>query len=349
MEAFSLLKYWRTSGGTTALFTGDSTFSSRATTKTTATPYYSDYGEDGPYFDLEFTLTDETGAAKSLENEDPSEKTETESGSLSEESSDNENGDDEDEELKYISLTNDDIAYQNMTLSPSDELFFNGHLVPIEPSNKSPVSLLKSAANFRVLLLKLKKAKSSNGVLEKAEKSEANEDKSVSGKMFAVKFKVDEVKGPLFSLFARDNDSLKRSMQDSDTNTCTDERKLTKEVMQKYLKMLKPLYVRASSRYVEKMKFSGPVNFRGGGGGSVSLSCKHLGKSRSTSATTSAPPGMTGSNRRDDSLLQLQDGIQGAILHCKKSFNASRDGESAMLSRSVSDPSQEKSVIMATV
>ncbi|KAH6763856.1 hypothetical protein C2S51_015105 [Perilla frutescens var. frutescens] len=56
---------------------------------------------------------------------------------------------------------------------------------------------------------------------------------------------------------------------------------------------------------------------------------KHLGKSRSAStAAAAAPPAKVVSDRRDDSLMQLQDGIQGAILHCKKPFNTSReDGE----------------------
>lgn len=74
--------------------------------------------------------------------------------------------------------------------------------------------------------------------------------------------------------------------------------------------------------------------------------CKHLGKRRSASAAAvaAAPPGPVLSERRDDSLLQQHDGIQSAILHCKRSFNASRDSDSSVLSRSVSDPSHEKSI-----
>jgi hypothetical protein len=50
--------------------------------------------------------------------------------------------------------------------------------------------------------------------------------------------------------------------------------------------------------------------------------CKRLGKSLSAapsspSSTTPAP------QRRDDSLLQVQDGIQSAIAHCKRSLTAS--------------------------
>ncbi|KAL0312529.1 UNVERIFIED_CONTAM: putative membrane-associated kinase regulator 2 [Sesamum radiatum] len=433
MEAFSLIKYWRSSGGgsggaTTGVFTtADSTPNARATTKTivasasaAASPYSSD-GEDGPYFDLEFTLPEQESDAEeehSAETKLKAQKTEnedeTESGSDSaDEISVQENDDDEEEEgeLKFAVTSTD----ENVTLSPSDELFFKGNLVSIEPSSillngseensKIPVFLLKSATKFRVLLLKLKKSKPANGVsLEKADKNEVataqvsaapsigereNQGK-VRGKLLAVKFKVEEV--PLVSLFTRDSSSkenpggkgLKHSAQDSDTTAAaSDEKKLAKEVVQKYLKMVKPFYIRVS-----KLKLSGHLSFPGGGSkGCVAPPCtagekvvegsaeaapsnviktplkqgtnnlqaglkvvrKRLGKSRSASAAVAAsPPGKSTSNRRDDSLLQLQDGIQGAILHCKKSFNASRDVESSsVLWRSVSDPSYEKSLIIA--
>ncbi|KAL2235151.1 probable membrane-associated kinase regulator 2 [Sesamum indicum] len=397
MEAFTLLKYWRTTGGTgggtTALFTGDSTFTTRTTTNTIVAPIannspYSDDGEDGPYFDLEFSLADDTQepAGEAVENEDQtSENAEAESVSGAEELlSENENDEEEEEaELKFA-LTSDERADQVATLSPSDGLF---HLVPIRPSSvnlsgldescKFPVSLLKSATKIRVLLLKLKKSKSGNGFLEKAEKSKKrevngqvsaldereNQGKDSDDKMLTVKFKVDEFKGPLVSLFARDNSS----------RAASDERNLTKEVA-KYLKVLKPLYsIRVSNLYFEKMKFSGQVSFRGGGPaaekgchqmpeaatlsnvkthqkqGSNNLQTglkvvrKHLGKSRSTSAAVAvSPSGRMSSNRHD-----AEDGIQGAILHCKRSFNASRDGESAMLCRSASDPSYDKSVVIS--
>ncbi|KAG8045789.1 hypothetical protein GUJ93_ZPchr0008g13199 [Zizania palustris] len=59
---------------------------------------------------------------------------------------------------------------------------------------------------------------------------------------------------------------------------------------------------------------------------------KRLGKSRSASSAVAAAPSpppappsaAPQSQRCDDSLLQLQDGIQSAIAHCKRSFNASQ-------------------------
>ncbi|KAK6158344.1 hypothetical protein DH2020_005658 [Rehmannia glutinosa] len=409
MEGFSLLKYWRSSGGGGgSTTTVDSTANARATTKTIVTaavsPDSSD-GEDGPYFDLEFTLPDDADEEPPAKNDQnaPHEteiENETESVSDAQEISEHENEDDDEEEEDELKLavTSNDCTEQSVTLSPSDELFFKGNLVSIEPSSillngsneensKLPVFLVKSATKFRVLLLKLKKSKSSNGEnIEKPEKSEKDEKESQGklmggNKFLAVKFKVEEV--PLVSLFTRETSNGKglkpNIVEDSDTAAAEEERKLSKEVVQKYLKMVKPFYIRVSKRYVEKLKFSGHLSGGGGSKGCVAPPCaaenvgegsnvktqtkqgnnsnlqaglkvvrKHLGKSRSASAAVAAaPPGKTGSNRRDDSLLQVQDGIQGAILHCKKSFNASRDVESSsILCRSVSDPSYEKSIMM---
>ncbi|KAL1569131.1 putative membrane-associated kinase regulator 2 [Salvia divinorum] len=175
------------------------------------------------------------------------------------------------------------------------------------PSINSEENPVKPAGKFGGLF---KKPNSPNAVVE--------------NKLVRVKF---DVKGPLISLFARD-------CSISETNS----EKLGKEILQKYLNILKPLYVR-----VEKMKVSGQLsgpemaktsnsNLQAGS----KVVRKHLGKSRSTSQ-----PG----NRRDDSLLEVQDGIEGAILHCKRSFNSNRERE---LSRSVSDACCEKSLISCT-
>ncbi|KAL3635625.1 hypothetical protein CASFOL_020172 [Castilleja foliolosa] len=392
MEAFTMLKYWRpSSGGPAGSSTTTTVVSTAADTLAATESPYSSEGEDGPFFDLEFPHPD---CQDSDADEDPPVNHEDETESESEEISVHENDDedeDEEEELKFALASNECSEQSAAALSPSDELFFKGDLVSIEPSSillngsseensKLPVFLVKSATKFRVLLLKLKKSKSINGEnnLEKSEKDDNNQCK-----FMAVKFKVDG--GPLASLFTRDNSSKENGRAGANNNNnnnvseLTDERKLTKEAVQKYLKMVKPFYVRVSKRYVEKLKFPGTLGFPGGGGGG-SKGCaaasaplpaaegvpvvargnpkahnlqaglkvvrKHLGKSRSASAAVAAPPPpKAASNRRDDSLLQLQDGIQGAIMHCKKSFNACRDAESSsILCRSVSDPTYEKSV-----
>ncbi|XP_073049243.1 probable membrane-associated kinase regulator 2 [Primulina eburnea] len=439
MEAFSLLKYWRTSGGS-----GGSVITSEATivhpstatktifTSTAAVSPDSSDGEDGPYFDLELALpedeseTEEESSEKSEEIFQRSPKTsngnEMESGYGGEELSESENEDDDEEEEGEVNISLRSDQNHDLALSPSEELLFRGNLVSVEPTgvilndseenSRFPVFLLKSATKFRVLLLKLKKSKSVNGVLEnveKMEKFEANghgksspregqvKQSTLSGKFLTVMCKAEEVRMPLVSLFTRDNSSkskhgeksTKNNQEDSDSTAAPEEKKLTKEMVQKYIKMVKPLYVRVSKRYVERLKFSGQLNFSAGAskrdrvislpaakgeemtkasssGGSVNthpkhatinnnlqaglkVVRKHLGKSRSASAIVTPPhPGNAASSRRDDSLLQIHDGIQGAILHCKKSFNATRDVESSALSRSVSDPSYEKSVIMSS-
>ncbi|XP_010445307.1 PREDICTED: probable membrane-associated kinase regulator 5 [Camelina sativa] len=65
---------------------------------------------------------------------------------------------------------------------------------------------------------------------------------------------------------------------------------------------------------------------------------RQLGKSRSASA---AIGGVSPANRVVDESFQVQqDGIQSAILHCKKSFHGSR--ESSLLSRSTSESSSQE-------
>ncbi|CAI9775763.1 unnamed protein product [Fraxinus pennsylvanica] len=393
MEAFTLLKFRRgsSSGTGTSFFTGNLTSKPRTvTTSSSATALKppsdtDDAADDGPYFDLEFTLPDEEEEAKIQDNEDESEESEDEN-------------DDQEGELKF-ELSKD----QNVILSPSDDLFFKGHLLPIEPSSillnssennsKFPAALVKSATKFRVLLLKLKKSKSekneANGQPKTQENGKENQTKIQGNKFFFVKFKVEEV--PIVSLFTRDSSSKgnnkdgggqKNEVEDKDSN----EKKLTKETVQKYLKKVKPLYIRVSKRYGEKSKIAGHLSFpegetkddaapmplcaageKGGEGAALSnvksqkqgnnlqaglkVVLKHLGKNRSESSSSAPapapapePPANISSNRRDDSLLQQHDGIQGAILHCKRSFNASREMEPFVLPRSASDPSHEKSV-----
>ncbi|XP_073316214.1 probable membrane-associated kinase regulator 2 [Primulina huaijiensis] len=358
MEAHSLLKYWRSGGDgggggcPTRVVEQDSAPTPTIVTATMS-PCSSD-GEDGPYFDLEFTLPeDETDAEEDettskcsgndytiTENGDG-----TEDGSRAEEESEHENGVDP----KFT------VESSSILLNVSEETSYS-----------FPVSLLKSATKIRVLLLKFKRSKSGKSEnnetfgRENAEsvKIQENHCTKTSGKFFTVKFKVEEVKAPLISLFTRDHNpkekqgkGIKDNEENLDFSRVSDDKKL----IQKYLKMVKPLYIRVSKRYVEKLKFSVQLSFSGSKSGSAASSppCvaamveepgaaeavdatriaqvngvqtagpkvmhKQLGKIRSASAT-SPPVKMAASDRRDDSLLQVQDGIQDAILHCKRSF-----------------------------
>ncbi|KAE8099244.1 hypothetical protein FH972_017241 [Carpinus fangiana] len=124
--------------------------------------------DDGPFFDLEFAVPDEEDDAEGGDNETQNREQE---GANCE----NESDEEEDEEEREFNFTlssgsNNDRANPNLSLSPSDDLFFKGRLVPIEPSslvfNPSepnskqqpqlfPVLLLKSATKFRVSMLGL--------------------------------------------------------------------------------------------------------------------------------------------------------------------------------------------------
>ncbi|KAI6702063.1 hypothetical protein NL676_011199 [Syzygium grande] len=389
-----------------------------------------DDGDDGPFFDLEFAPVPDDGEKPEVEEEERQKQDEPgndEDDSASECGGGDEDGDDVDREFDFTlssgsSGSSHDCTDANIasSLSPSDDLFFKGKLVPIEPSSdpdstKPPsfaaaASLLKSATKFRVFMLGLKKSKPMN-TFEKAEKTETSEEpcltvttppqraraqergnnkkqSSSSNKFLTVKFKVEEV--PLVSLFTRDNSSRSASgakqpqKQTAEEDAASvDERRFAREAMRRYLKKVKPFYIRISKRYGERLGLSGQLSHavfeptvgdksrskasavaevgssghgssqrqgqgQGQAQGSSSIPaglrvvCKHLGKSRSASSAVAAAPGgqaaAAAASRRDDSLLQQQDGIQSAILHCKRSFNASRDSESSLLARSVSDP-----------
>lgn len=281
--------------------------------------------EDEPFFDIEFTVPEE---------QEPNE-------------SENELG------FTLSPLTNEQLQLELNSSEPNSKPQFTA-------------SFLKSATKLRVFMSgALSKSKSSDSTAQKPE--------SQKKKLFTVKFKVDEV--PFVSFFTKDNSSKGKTGSDTDNkvsqnhkkqnNTKEEEPKLhspssassdeklrfSKEVMQKYLKKVKPLYVKVSRKYAEKLKFSSsqlnslPLkkppaekvrtenegnknNVKSQKQGSLPLPsglrvvCKHLGKSRSGSLATEVTA--VSSRRRDDSTVQQQDGIQSAILHCKSSFNASK-------------------------
>ncbi|KAL6509282.1 hypothetical protein OROGR_022592 [Orobanche gracilis] len=121
----------------------------------------------------------------------------------------------------------------------------------------------------------------------------------------------------------------------------------------KYLKLIKPFYVKVSSKTKStdsatpsSSPMSSPVMFsprkfaQVSRVGSFKIMTRSFVKSRSASAADGpVPPSI---HRRDDSLLEQHDGIQGAILHCKESYNNSSYQELSKLSRATSDSSHEK-------
>ncbi|KAI3889395.1 hypothetical protein MKX03_027037 [Papaver bracteatum] len=243
------------------------------------------------------------------------------------------------------------------------------------PKVQFPVSLIKTATKLRVFMSGFKSNNGSNHKPRSEEQKPEQKQSTIrselkqSKKFVTVKFRVDELL-PMISLFTRDsssssaansNNKITASSQEEIEVEDDEEKKLiSKDVVQKYLKMIKPLYVRVSKRYnnnggafspSRSMDNSSPTtssplpvkvedeipwkrkqgvsNLPNG----LRIVRKHLGKSRSASSvnpvtTTSSSSGGIQAKRRDDSLLQQQDGIQSAIQHCKRSFNASRDTDS---------------------
>ncbi|MFS8003779.1 putative membrane-associated kinase regulator [Helianthus anomalus] len=374
MEAFSLLRYWRTTTNAAGTNTTTNADVSTSTTTiiTTQSSETDDDNDHGPFFDLEFNFPAEeeeedddddavdvkqaAAENKVLKNAEAENSDEEEDVDGSDESGDEE---EDESELKFTLIDSDSSGDVNVSVSPSDELFFNGGFVPVEQqqtaeirskpfhsqsqSQSQPrVLLMKSATKFRVMMLKLKKIKS----------TETTDSNCSSSKEDA----------PIVSLFKRHNSSKALKKRENDVvepvSVSSEEKKFSKEAVHKYLRKVKPLYVRVSNRYSEKLKFTGqlkksksevtekesksevsepPVLKQGNLPAGLRVVCKHLRKSRSAfTAVAAAPSGAVPSNRRDDSLIQQQDGIQSAILHCKRSFKASRDSDCS--SSSGSDP-----------
>ncbi|KAI7746468.1 hypothetical protein M8C21_010462 [Ambrosia artemisiifolia] len=142
----------------------------------------------------------------------------------------------------------------------------------------------------------------------------------------------EEVK--ISALLKRDN-SLRNQLMNEKLleHDQVSSKRFTKDVINKYLNIMKPSYVKVSKRCTEKSRlsdsyvtpeaspassvFSPRKDERKSGGRTAFRDVrKHLGKNRSSSAIMQTP-----ARKSDDSVLQ-QDGIQGAILHCKRSFNS---------------------------
>ncbi|MQL82905.1 hypothetical protein Taro_015381 [Colocasia esculenta] len=301
MEAFSLLKYWRGGGGAAALSAAATARPAVSITTIAASALPSaedsdeesaDGDDEGPFFDLEFAVPDEECEGDGNEDDDAGSSRE---GEEREEVTDDEGAAEEREFNFTVSSEGscgDLRADPSLPLSPSDDLFFKGRLVPLESSSlvfnhgeaharphMLPVSLLKT--KFRVLMLGLRRPKHVsaaapagepfNGSVPAAAPSPKHPHQRPS-KLFTVKFKVEEV--PIVSLFTRDNSSRstgssngRSSKQQGDEcgapAAVAGEKKLSKELVQKYINKIKPLYVRVSKRYAEKLRFSGQLTTEG--------------------------------------------------------------------------------------
>ncbi|KAK4280280.1 hypothetical protein QN277_011922 [Acacia crassicarpa] len=204
----------------------------------------------------------------------------------------------------------------DVSKSPIPESIFKRKIHPIETISKpqSPISLLRSSApSFRISMFK-------------------KPNKERETRNFPGKLNMEES--------YQNSPALSRVNSSRSNGNKTKPERFSKDVLRKYVKMIKPLYMKVSRNYGDKMKFSDEVSSTASPMSSPSVSSvssfsrkekqgniptgirvvrKHLGKSKSASSVIGvASP----AKRSDDSLWEQHDGIQSAILHCKRSFNA---------------------------
>ncbi|KAH0450630.1 hypothetical protein IEQ34_021322 [Dendrobium chrysotoxum] len=221
--------------------------------------------------------------------------------------------------------------------SLKEEILFNGRLFTLE-SSSSPSSLFFSPAA-----------------------SEPN-----SKPHFPASVVKSATKLRIF-MFRLNSNSSSNSASDSIKFIKEEKKLIYKDVILRYISKIKPLYVKVS-----KLRFSGPLGPNKDGSAAQSIGAKkpskgkpwstgnslsyrlkavpgRLRKSRSASSAVAyvCPPPMV-TPKHDDSLLQQEDGIQGAIAHCKRSFHSEKASgfwaaESPLL-RSMSDPGEDRSI-----
>ncbi|XP_074568825.1 putative membrane-associated kinase regulator 2 [Curcuma longa] len=304
-----------------------------------------DCEDDGPFFDLEFTLPLPDGARH--EEEDEFEL------AMSPESArcDLEGGGGSLRRIDAVAVFSDDLFLKGSLLPLQPPLLSDFAASEPGPSRPQVSGFLKPVAKFRAFKLGFRRK--SNSSFPRADPAD---------KPF-VNFKTEE-EAPHFT-----RDISSRSSCSSSSGSS----RLPKDVLRRYISKIKPLYVRFSKRYGNKLRFSGPLGSSDAGkvrpagelgedsfgdhpkdqssaasGCKRSLKvrdanipaglrvvCRRLRKSRSASAAVSFRSPSLVSGRRDDSLLEQQDGIQSAIAHCKRSFNK---GSESPLTRSRSDP-----------
>lgn len=201
--------------------------------------------------------------------------------------------------VNNISVSEKTLKQRNGKLSSPEsprDVFFAPNSFPIDanPKPHSPTSILRSTPKFSVCFLGFRKSKPEKVVID--------DSSTVSPKIQNQKCKVEEGAD-----------------------------------MGKYLKIMKPRYSRASKRFTEKSQLLSSPSVQSLISPRISSEekqvnrvavlgavRKRLGKSRSAASSFAGGP----MNRRDDSLLEQNDGIQSAILHCKRSYSSARKGTS---------------------
>ncbi|KAL8534491.1 hypothetical protein ACS0TY_010490 [Phlomoides rotata] len=215
-------------------------------------------------------------------------------------------------------VTNKDFQFIE---SPRDVFVNKNHF---SDSNRIyPVTLLRSTPKFKIFMLGSRKSPKteSNGEIIINHFSKSSSKIEETNRLHQM---------PAACSLGRGNSSRSQLLKEtSDSETCSE--KSSKGSVPKYLRLIKPLYLKVWKKN-EKTKYTGsvtpspaelsPRKFSDSSRmGNFKIASKRLRKSRSASAAVGvAPPTV---HRRDDSLLERHDGIQSAVLYCKKSYNSS--------------------------
>ncbi|EOA13621.1 hypothetical protein CARUB_v10026690mg [Capsella rubella] len=211
---------------------------------------------------------------------------------------------------------------------------------------QSPITNLKSGQKFRAFSFKKSKSVDSEKSTTTTEKIKEENNRSIN-----VRFRTDDETTTSF----RKTTSIARLQQTDDTvfdcsvSPVSSSSSSSSSSSKRFFSLIKPLYTKTAKKQSsgsgvsssissptsspatrEKQRRNLPAGIR-----NVK---RQLGKSRSASAAVGV---MSPVNRVIDESFQVQqDGIQSAILHCKKSFHGSR--ESSLLSRSTSESSSQE-------
>ncbi|KAL9251235.1 Membrane-associated kinase regulator 5-like protein [Drosera capensis] len=232
-----------------------------------------------------------------------------------------------------------------------------------EKSPRSPISILR-APTLRGLMFGVEHRSVKEGKAETYSNSAAaTPSRSWSRRgvgFFSVRFRIEDV-----SKYRRCNSS--RSNRSSTSRVSIPERRsvddgeASSRRLMKYLNFLRPLYLKVSEKDKLKVEFGVGVPSAAGigsparrgwmwspmrattkqreerrGGSRFGGNAMKLSKSRSASSSGNAGVGFSPASRKDDSMKQQKDGIEGAILHCKQSLNSSSE-RSCALERCTSD------------
>eukprot|EP00253_Pinus_taeda_P033494 PITA_33494 len=327
------------------------------------------HADDAQYFDIDISLPfSPTKDTTLIRN----------SGSRSDE-------DHSEDEFEFnLSISSPNSPDPKHTLSPADNLFYQGQLLPLQLNptpieydidikdlhaslhscSNAPVGVkahfpkfLKSATKLKISLFGFRKP-AKVGMDLQSPGAECGTDicmgSPVPKQNRLVTLKLKVVEAPLVSFFTRDNckgakkdgsTGFQKKSEDSDIGEeqCKNmdrDKKRAKEIVQKYVSKIKPLYVKISQKCNEKIRFgdlekpgerNGVKNDRCPGSdksekqmsflylpGNLKMVYKHLGKGKQQSSDIVQK--LPNYYCSESTLMEVQSAIQGAITHCKQSI-----------------------------